>query len=169
MADDEWFLLKAQDKEVYGPVTLDVLKSWAVAAKVSPMDRVSNDGQTSWVRAPMVSALQMDWLIELEDDYLYGPTSLATIQEFIESGEITATDNIINCVSNERMQLDACPTFTNTFAAPEEAEATPVDPVKQINRLEGLVAQLRTELTRADERYSKLLAEFREATGREPS
>jgi len=169
MAENEWFLLKYQDKQVYGPVPIDELRSWAVAAKVSPMDKVSNDDQQSWVRAPMVAALQMDWLIELDGDYLYGPTSLATIQEFIESGEISAGDKIINCLTNDRMKVEECRTFTHIFAEPEDSEVSPRDREKHVRRLEGQIEQLRHDLTKSEQRYKRLRAQFLEETGKNPS
>ena len=174
MAEKEWYLEKAADHEVYGPVSLGELKTWAVAAKVSPMDRVSSDGKVSWMRAPMVAELQMDWLIELEGDYLYGPTSLATIQEFIESGEIGADDIIINCTNNERMTVCKCPTFTNLFAGPLETEEgeTQVDAViqvkhleNQISRLEGLVETLRSQLTESEQLCQQLKAKLQDQDG----
>ena len=103
MADSaQWYLMKSQDNHVFGPTTLGALQSWAAEAKISPMDKVSSDGQHSWVRAPMVAQLQMDWLIELEDHHLYGPTTIGTIQEFLASGEINENTQLINCRDNYR-------------------------------------------------------------------
>lgn len=164
MAATEWFLLKANDKEVYGPVTLGELKLWAVAAKISPMDRISNDNRASWSRAPMIPDLQMDWLIELEDDHLYGPTCIATIEEFIKSGEISGATILVNCLENKRIAVEDCPAFTNILAnqenQEEESSAKKIKEVKSLKKplfsgrkveerlllLENNIAQLRNEV-----------------------
>ncbi len=179
MADAEWFLLKHNDKQTHGPVSLTELKSWAVAAKISPMDRVSNDNKTSWSRAPMIPELQMDWLVELDDNYLYGPTSIATIQEFISSGEIHESDTIINCLENKRMKVIECPAFTNFLAklkneAAQQSDAEveqpkrmtptvegqghPVTIAARLSYLETAVGELRSELAH----YQEILVQLHE-------
>ena len=96
MDGNQWYLLKASDNEVFGPAPLDQLRIWAAEAKISPMDRVSNDGRNSWQRAPTLTDLQMDWLIEMPDNFLYGPTSVGTLQEFLATGEIDENVSVIN-------------------------------------------------------------------------
>jgi len=44
-----WYLLKHDDATVFGPVTFEQPKQWAVEAQVSPLDKVSTDQQT-WSR-----------------------------------------------------------------------------------------------------------------------
>jgi hypothetical protein len=154
-----WFLKKTVSGEVYGPTTLDDLRNWAVCAKISPMDRVSGDNQESWVRAPMIPELQMDWLVELEDDYLYGPTSIGTIVEFLEEGEIDESVMIINCKENVRTSIAKCPAFASQArrlqrtelekAGEEEYE---IDPIK----LHATIRALREELAQTRNRCRKL-------------
>ena len=83
MSARTWYLYKAADKDVFGPTDLATLKSWASEAKISPLDKISADNRQSWNRAPMVAELQMDMLVQMPDHYLYGPTNVATIQEFL--------------------------------------------------------------------------------------
>ena len=56
---------------------------------------LSNDRQT-WVKAPMLPQLGMDWLVELTSEHYYGPTTLGALQEFIRLGEIDAETLVIN-------------------------------------------------------------------------
>jgi hypothetical protein len=59
----------------------------------------------SWQRAPMIAELQMDLLVQMPDNYLYGPTNVATIQEFLATGEIDENVTIINCLDNTEARL----------------------------------------------------------------
>ena len=79
MSARTWFLLKASDKKVFGPTDLDTLKSWASEAKISTLDKSSAHNRHTRSRAPMIPELQMDLLIQMPDNYLYGPTNVATI------------------------------------------------------------------------------------------
>jgi hypothetical protein len=60
MNERTWHLLKASDKEVFGPIDLETLRGWAADAKISPLDKISSDNRMSWQRAPMIAELQMD-------------------------------------------------------------------------------------------------------------
>ena len=76
-----WYLMKNEDGSIFGPITFDQLHTWAIDAQVSPLDRVSSDEKT-WVKAPMVPELEMDYLIEVTPDQFYGPTTLGAVREF---------------------------------------------------------------------------------------
>ena len=180
---DEWHLLKAADREVHGPVLLDQLQSWAAEAKISPMDKVSSDNRQSWVRAPMVPALQMDWLIEMPDNYLYGPTSVGTIQEFLATGEVDENVMVINCLEGTQDRLSAQPFYQasphhirsaeTTFMGtdmPQDAAATEAQTLlrQRLHWLEKQVIELQHDLSMAHSYTETLRAQFIEATGREP-
>lgn len=98
MSDDSqsWYLLKNDDGSLFGPISFAQLQQWAVEAQVSPLDKVSNDQQT-WIKAPMVPELGMDYLVEVSPDQFYGPTTLGAVREFLEAGEINAETRITNC------------------------------------------------------------------------
>jgi hypothetical protein len=179
----EWHLLKAADREVYGPIALDQLRAWASEAKISPLDKVSSDGRQSWVRAPMVAELQMDWLIEMPDNYLYGPTSVGTIQEFLATGEIDENVIVINCAEATAGRLSDQPfyqasphqirsagTVFHGTHFPEDAAATEAaGHLKQrVHWLEKQVMDLQRDLGTAEEYNRQLRAQFIEATGKEP-
>src|SRR4029434_2410856 len=86
VSSQSWFLRKHQDGAVFGPISFDQLAAWASAAQVAPHDLISND-QLTWLKAPMVSQLAMDWLVEVTSEHLYGPTTVGAIQEFFRLGE----------------------------------------------------------------------------------
>lgn len=179
----EWYLLKSADKEVFGPTTLESLRSWASEAKISPLDKISKDGRQSWVRAPMVPELQMDWLIEMPDNYLYGPTNVGTIQEFLATGEIDEHVVVINCAEGVEGRLSdqpffqasphhirsAATTFHGTMWPDQEGggsvEATLL---KRLNLLERENMELQRAVNEWQEAYEGLKQQFVEATGHDP-
>lgn len=183
MATGEWHVLKTADKEVYGPTTLEALRSWAAEAKISPLDKVSNDDRKSWVRAPMVPELQMDWLIEMPDNYLYGPTNVGTIQEFLATGEIDGNVTVINCVEGAESLLSdtdfykASPHHVRSADTsfigtqwPEEAKLEGHDHAvrQRIAMLEKTTMELQRSVDEWQQAYQSLRQQFIEETGREP-
>lgn len=100
-ASSDWYLRKRGGTEAFGPISFAQLQAWAESAQISPLDWVSHDG-SNWLRAPMVPELQMDWLIELGDGALYGPTTLGTLREFVRSGDITGESEIIDAIAGSR-------------------------------------------------------------------
>jgi hypothetical protein len=190
MADSsDWYLMKSQDKHVFGPTTLAALQSWAAEAKISPMDKVSHDARRSWVRAPMVAQLQMDWLIELEDEYLYGPTTIGTIQEFLATGEIDEHTQLINCRDNYKGSVRD---LNFLVSSPRKLVASGERPLgrrssdlrsndlpaaqrrggqvqqslqEKVRALETQVLNLRLEVGTWQDRYERLRREHEELTG----
>lgn len=180
---DEWHLLKAADREVHGPVTLEQLQSWASEAKIAPMDKVSADNRQSWVRASMVRELQMDWLIEMPDNYLYGPTSVGTIQEFLATGEVDENVMVINCLEGTQGRMGDQPfyqasphhvrsaeTVFHGTEMPQDSSVTEGQAVlrQRIHWLEKQVIELQHDLAMSQAYTETLRSQFIEATGREP-
>lgn len=95
-ASQNWFLMKNDDGTTFGPIAFEQLREWALDAQVSPLDKVSTDGKT-WVKAPMLPELEMDFLIEVSSDQFYGPTTLGAVREFLQMGEIHLETPITNC------------------------------------------------------------------------
>src|SRR5260370_28054352 len=58
-----WFLRKHEDGTIFGPLSFELLARWASNAQLAPHDTVSTDQQT-WIKAPMLPELGMDWLVE---------------------------------------------------------------------------------------------------------
>ena len=94
--NQNWFLMKNDDGSVFGPIPFQQLKQWAVDAQVSPLDKVSTDEQ-SWMKAPMLAGLEMDYLVEVTPDQYYGPTTIGAVREFLEMGEINQDTTVTNC------------------------------------------------------------------------
>ena len=91
-----WYLMKNDDGTIFGPITFDQLQAWASDAQVSPLDKVSSDEKT-WMKAPMVPELGMDYLVEVSPDQFYGPTTLGAVREFLQIGEINSDTPVTNC------------------------------------------------------------------------
>lgn len=92
----KWFLMKHDDGAVFGPVGLNQLRQWALDAQISPVDKVSTDERT-WIKAPMVPELEMDYLVEVSPDQFYGPTTIGAVREFLAMGELNADTIVTNC------------------------------------------------------------------------
>ncbi len=183
MENNHWYLLKVADNEIFGPAPLDQLRNWAAEAKISPLDRVSNDERRSWQRAPMITGLQMDWLVEMPDGFLYGPTSVGTLQEFLATGEIDDHVTVINTLDGTRTRISDLPFFK---ASPQrvrgtaEIGGTPGDGTagaggeagsvhKHRNAwLEKQVMELQRDVVRWQDAFSHLRQQYVEATGRDP-
>ena len=91
-----WYLMKNEDGTIFGPISFEQLRQWALDAQVSPLDKVSNDEKT-WIKAPMVPELEMDYLVEVSPDQFYGPTTVGAVREFLQVGEINGDTPITNC------------------------------------------------------------------------
>jgi len=117
--NQKWFLRKHEDGNTFGPVQFDQITRWAAAAQIAPHDTLSSDGQT-WVKAPMVPQLSMDWLLELTSEDYYGPTTLGTLREFVRLGEIDGETVVINSCDGTRRQVREMPDLWE--AAPSRAD-----------------------------------------------
>src|ERR1043166_4541558 len=69
---------------------------------------LSSDQQT-WIKAPMLPQLGMDWLVELTSENYYGPTTLGALQEFVRLGEIDGHTFVINTCDGTRRQIRQMP------------------------------------------------------------
>jgi hypothetical protein len=182
MSTRTWFLHKASDKEVFGPTDLETLQSWASEAKISPLDKISPDSRQTWMRAPMVPELQMDHLIQMPDNYLYGPTNVATVQEFLATGEIDENVTIINCLDNSESRLadlawfqasphhmrSAATTFIGTQWPDEKTGITDEAAQRRIAALERQTMELQRALDEWQQAYLRLKQQFVESVGRDP-
>lgn len=182
MPSTNWHLIKATSNEEYGPMSHDSLLALASEAKISPMDKLSNDGRQNWRRAPMIRELQMDWLIQMPDLYLYGPTNVATIQEFMALGEIDGTVTLINCVDGSEHRLHELPFFKVSPHHIRSSSTTHVgtqwpdmhkgsgDALLQqrVKLLEKQVMECQHSIDEWQRAHTILRQQFIEATGREP-
>lgn len=149
--NQHWFLMKYDDGSVFGPITFAQLRQWALDAQVSPLDKVSTDQQT-WIKAPMVPALEMDYLVEVTPDQFYGPTTIGAVREFLEMGEINVETAVTNCRDGTVAQVKEMPELT-----PERDEGS--EPVRTSIRfnLQQRIRELEEALM--DERRAREAAE----------
>lgn len=180
--ESQWYLLKVSGNEIFGPAPLSQLRIWAAEAKISPMDRVSSDNRKTWLRAPMVTELQMDWLVEMPDGFLYGPTSVGTLQEFLATGEIDERTTVINTFENTKTRINELPFFmaspqrvrgaleiasaADGSAAGASGESLPMQ--QRCAWLERQNMELQREIGRCHEAAQSIRQQFVEATGRDP-
>jgi hypothetical protein len=181
--NQKWFLRKHEDGSTFGPVQFDRPMFGFVAAQLPPHDTLSSDGQT-WLRAPMVPQLGMDWLVELTSEHYYGPTTLGTLREFIRLGEIDADTFVINSCDGTRRQVREMPDLWET--APSEADENqfqiqlgdPVGPAvakmsgrlqERIRDLEQTLQEERRALAESQQRYNDLERKYQDVLLRDLS
>jgi hypothetical protein len=171
----QWYLRKHEDGTVFGPLTFEHLARWASTAQIAPHDAISTD-QLTWMKAPMLPQLGMDWLVEVTSERYYGPTTLGAIQEFIHLGEIDGETIIINACDGTRRQIQELPGLEipeeRAEPAAESAEPQPVDEPAasgisialqdRIHDLEQSLFEERRAFEDADERYRELERRYRE-------
>ena len=172
--NQSWFLRKHEDGRTFGPVRFDQIARWAGAAQIAPHDTLSNDRQT-WVKAPMLPQLGMDWLVELTSEHYYGPTTLGALQEFIRLGEIDGETLVINTRNGARCKIQEMPQLWETGqtdAGDAQTEIQLDDPVgpsvegmsipfqEQIRDLEQNLEEERRALMEAERRYTELKEKY---------
>jgi hypothetical protein len=174
--NQKWFLRKHEGGSTFGPVQFDQITRWAAAAQIAPHDTLSNDGQT-WIKAPMIPQLEMDWLVELTSEHYYGPTSVGALREFVRVGEINGETVVINTCDGARRQVREMPDLWETIQ-PEADEnqfqiqlGDPVGPAvakmslhlqERIHGLEQTIQEERRALAESQQRYSELERKYQD-------
>ena len=182
-ASQHWFLRKHEDGSIFGPLGFEQLARWASSAQVAPHDLLSTD-QLTWMKAPMLPELGMDWLVEVTSERYYGPTTLGAIQEFVRLGEINEQTFVINSCDGARRPISAMPLTlpaeehidVAVASTPEATVAEPaatrmaIDVHDRIRELEQSLREERRTLREAEERYRALELKYQElAQRREPN
>jgi hypothetical protein len=95
----------------------------------------------------MNADMQMDWLIEVPDNPLYGPTTRGALLEFLRMGEITTSTRIVNCCTGENLTVAEAPFYrqsesTDLAERVEELEAELLAASTTIERLQARIAAL---------------------------
>ena len=162
-----WYLQKNEDETLFGPIPFDQLKEWAFDAQVSPLDKVSNDG-TTWVKAPMIPDLEMDYLVEVSPDQFYGPTTFGAIREFIQLGEVNADTEITNCRDGTKAMVRDIAELQPSREEDENTLSVPlrtsirVNLQQRIRELEEVVMEERRGREMAEHLVAKLEAKLDE-------
>jgi hypothetical protein len=175
----EWFLRKHEDGNVFGPLPFAQLVRWASSAQVAPHDDVSSD-EATWVKAPMLPELGMDWLVEVTTERFYGPTTLGAIQEFVRLGEINTETFVINScdgvrqkiedlalvLPGEEAQIDEGPAETDALGP--AAAGMSINVEDRIRDLEQALREERRALQEAEARYRTLELKYEELQRAQP-
>ena len=155
---------------------LDQIVRWAACAQIAPHDMLSNDRQT-WVKAPMVPQLGMDWLVELTSEHYYGPTTVGALQEFVRLGEIDSETVVINTCDGVRLKIGQMPQVwkgTQRDADADQIEIQLGDPAapsvgsmsvrlhQRIRDLEQMLQEERRALLESEQRYRDLERKYQE-------
>jgi hypothetical protein len=173
-AAQDWFLRKHEDGNVFGPLPFAQLARWASSAQVAPHDGVSTD-QMTWLKAPMLPELGMDWLVEVTTERFYGPTTLGAIQEFLRLGEINGDTVVINSCDGSRRRVSEMARVISQPTAEDVSETEDVQPaptgmsIKLEDRIRDLEQSLREErraLQEAEERFRALELKYNELAQR---
>lgn len=174
-ADLPWYLRKNEDGNVFGPLPFEQLARWAATAQVAPHDSVSTDQET-WIKAPMLDSLGMDWIVEVTSERFYGPTALGAVQEFIRLGEIDNDTFVINACDGTRCRIREMSDLRESRAAHEidrlrvADEAFSLGPAssrisisssERIRELEEALREHRQALARSEARCQELEAQAR--------
>jgi hypothetical protein len=120
LSSDHWYLRKHEDKTIFGPVSFTKLQEWARSAQISPHDEVSSD-KITWTKAPMIPELEMDWLVQVDQNLYYGPTTASTLLEFYSLNEISPQTVVINCKTGHECPLSECEFFPEDEAEDEKS------------------------------------------------
>ena len=178
-SSQRWFLRKHEGGGVFGPLPFEQLARWASTAQIAPHDAVSTD-QLTWMKAPMLPQLGMDWLVEVTSERYYGPTTLGAIQEFIRLGEIDGETFVINSCDGTRRQIQEMPALLEsaTESLPIETEkiapqisdellasGISIDLQDRIRDLEQSLREERRAFQEAEERYRELERKYQELVG----
>jgi hypothetical protein len=155
-ASDKWFLRKHEDQSIFGPVPFPKIHEWARSAQISPQDALSEDG-IHWVKAPMVPELEMDWLVQVQEDVYYGPTTVGSVLEFYTLGEVNQHTVVINCKTADEKLLEDCEFYPTAEEAISEAAAPAKGSLR--NNLQKRIRELEAELL--EKKRSLLFAEDR--------
>jgi len=170
-----WFLRKHHDGSVFGPISFNQLANWASAAQVAPHDLVSTDQQT-WMKAPMVAQLGMDWLVEVTSEHYYGPTTVGAIQEFIQLGDVNGETFVINTCDGTRRQISDMPMLFKLATNSKIEGSQTSEPVasgisirlqERIRDLEQTLRDERRALKETEERYAALEEKYNELVRRD--
>jgi len=137
---------------------------------------LSSDQQT-WIKAPMLPQLSMDWLVELTSENYYGPTTLGALQEFIRLGEIDGDTFVINTCDGTRRQIRQMPDLWETAELQVDEDQIEIelgDPVgpavakmsvhlqERIRDLEQTLQEERRALAESEQRYLELERKYLE-------
>ena len=114
---------------MFGPVSFEKIREWADSSQINPQDMLSTD-QVIWTKAPMVPEMEMDWLIVVGENILYGPTTAEALLEFERLGEINARTALINCHTGQSSTLGENAVLSKLFCGGLTASGSRESPAR---------------------------------------
>ncbi|MFC1461990.1 GYF domain-containing protein [Verrucomicrobiota bacterium] len=114
-----WFL-KIDEERSHGPVPLSTLVSWVEQGRIAPDTQLSED-KKSWVAAPELPELGMEWLVTLLNGREYGPFNSTATPHLLARGLVDATTVLRNKGTGEESPVHTL----LPDAAPEEPAEEP--------------------------------------------
>jgi chromosome segregation ATPase len=95
----KWHIRDADHAE-YGPASMSELQEWAAECRIDPSHQISSDG-TYWISTPDLTALGMDWVVDLADGTTFGPFHLQATRHLVETGAISREQKVRNVRTRE--------------------------------------------------------------------
>ena len=111
--------LRMADGKTYGPVTVDVLRSWAAQARVGPGTQVSSDG-TTWILPETITELELEWMLLIRNRTPYGPLCRSGVVQLARDGIIASDTRVIN--SRTRLEHSVSELVETVVGAPATAK-----------------------------------------------
>ena len=145
----------------YGPVTFEILKSWASDGRIGPANEISKDG-VEWSPATAEPALKMEWVAEVEVGRFYGPIHGDAVRGLINDGAIAR-----HAVLFRRAELDArdteaeCQRLTEALQQALAARAESEAALQQsLAACEEALGQARSDVTAWADRFRQAEADL---------
>jgi len=170
-----WRVKKALDHSIYGPVDSEMLKEWANSAQIAPEDMV-DESDDNWRPAPEIEFLEMLWLVPLTAGETYGPTTVGTLQEFVQEGLVTEKTMATHAITHQSLPLAALVVAAD-FEKKRAARRPPKERMKStatlavdmakdqhIRQLEEDLKELRREHEVLTHQYRQLKLQLQEST-----
>jgi hypothetical protein len=83
---------------VFGPVPMKNLITWAEQGRIVPGNEVSTD-RKNWVRAETIPELEMKWFVDDGAGKTVGPFNRLAAESFLKSGKASAQAKILEHLS----------------------------------------------------------------------
>jgi len=87
-----WYV-KTDEGKVYGPAEKGKLVTWAEEGRIDSVSFVSQD-RVSWLPAPQLPELKMQWLVETEPGKIFGPFNRAVAIRLFKEKAVPPTSKV---------------------------------------------------------------------------
>lgn len=121
MTENAGWYVKKETGEVYGPVPLDDLKSWAADGRIAPDDFISDTG-AQWTPSHQFAPLEMNWFVEVEPGSFYGPAHAMAFINMMREGTLPAAARVRHARTGEQSSLILLEARAGQRVPPAESE-----------------------------------------------